>query len=227
MEPGTYRIVNLAHGTVITENNMGVVGYHTAGHKGLWFAQRSGEGYRFKNVVSGGYLAVASTVDHNCELYSSRYPTTWALTFNPEHRGHDLYGILMGDTDRILDLSSGADGTKARTCHIAFGEFAKSQISRFMRSLNPFMKDQPNTGCGNSYPIDEEVPDLARAQRAEETIKSQVAEIGYLRQLILDDRQEKAESRSKLSQLNQDITELKSQVGRLEVLLAERFATAA
>ncbi|KAH7329793.1 hypothetical protein B0J17DRAFT_679669 [Rhizoctonia solani] len=57
--------------------------------------------------------------------------------------------------------------------------------------------------------------------RTEETIKSQVAEIGFLRQLIADARKAKAESHLKLLQLTQDVTALKSQAERLELLLAE------
>ncbi|CAE6470141.1 unnamed protein product [Rhizoctonia solani] len=119
MKPGTYRIVNLASGTAITEIGPGEVASRPVDYDSKtqqWFAQHSGDGYQFKSLKSGGYLAIASINDHNGELYSSGYPTSWMLFPNPEHRGHNTYGILMGDTDLILDLADGpkrADKTKA------------------------------------------------------------------------------------------------------------------
>ncbi|KAG8726438.1 hypothetical protein FRC11_000135 [Ceratobasidium sp. 423] len=106
MKPGTYRIVNLASGTAITQTGLGEVASRTVDHDSKdqqWFSQRSGDVYRFRNVASGGYLAIASTDD--CELYCGGYPTTWMLVANHEHRSHNTYGIIMGDTDRILDFA--------------------------------------------------------------------------------------------------------------------------
>ncbi|KAL5638158.1 hypothetical protein ACGC1H_005011 [Rhizoctonia solani] len=184
MQPGTYIIVNLTNKTAITNNDLGVVGWRKVDSRNQqWFIQNSGEGYRFKNVASGGYLAVASTVDQNCDLYCSGYPTTWALVSNPEHKGHGLYGVMMGDTDRILDLSDGADGTK---------------IYAFSHSLH-------KGSTGHRVWIFERVND----------------EAGDDRLFATDRRLGEAESLSNLSELNQKVTRLTSQVERLELLLAE------
>ncbi|KAJ1305855.1 hypothetical protein OPQ81_010579 [Rhizoctonia solani] len=117
MKPGTYRIVNLKRGTAITENHIGTVGWRVEESKGqLWFAQRSGEGYRFKNLETGGYLVAVVKTDLENRAYCGGYPTTWALVPNLEHRGYGIYGIVMGNMDYILDLSgwgNTADGTKA------------------------------------------------------------------------------------------------------------------
>ncbi|CUA74171.1 hypothetical protein RSOLAG22IIIB_11004 [Rhizoctonia solani] len=179
MRPGTYRIVNLVSGTAITETRDGAVGWQLVdGKHQQWFAQRSGEGYRFQNVASGGYLAVASTNDHNNQLYCGGYPTTWMLFSNPEHRGKGVYAIIMGDTDRILDLNSWggkADGTKITA--FAQPEFTCSECRTWC-----FERISDETGEGPTE------TQLALV-RAEKTIQNQAAEIEFLRKLLLDSRE--------------------------------------
>ncbi|CAE6470107.1 unnamed protein product [Rhizoctonia solani] len=173
MKPGTYRIVNLVSGTVITETENGAVGWQlTGGKHQQWFAQRSGEGYQFQNVTSGGYLTIASTNDNNNKLYCGAYPTTWMLVTNPEYTGKDVYGIVMGDTDRVLDLND--------------NDFFQTRIQR-----RPEMQ---NVEIRTYKPSDETGEDPTEAQlalaRAEKTIQTQAAEIEFLRKLLLGSRQE-------------------------------------
>ncbi|KAH7329794.1 hypothetical protein B0J17DRAFT_632542 [Rhizoctonia solani] len=92
MRPGTYKIVNLKSGTAITGNHLGTVGWRINDSKHQqWFILHSGEGYQFKNVATGGYLAVAIIGDSGNRLYCSGYPTTWSLVPNTEYRGYGIY----------------------------------------------------------------------------------------------------------------------------------------
>ncbi|CAE6470121.1 unnamed protein product [Rhizoctonia solani] len=171
MKPGTYRIVNLNSGTAITANHRGTVGWHKQDSKDQqWFAQASGKGYRFRNIASGGYLAVTSTTDSDNRLYCGEYPTTWALVTNPDHSGHEVYGIMIGDTDRMLDLIH----AYSRARH---NGSTKHRTWRFER-----ISDE--TG--------EELPSLTQTKealsRAEKTIQTQASEIEFLRKLLLDGR---------------------------------------
>ncbi|KAL5638174.1 hypothetical protein ACGC1H_005020 [Rhizoctonia solani] len=181
MKPGTYRIVNLVSGTVITETANGAVGWQlTCGKHQQWFVQRSGDGYRFQNATSGVYLAVASTDDNNNQLYCGAYPTTWMLITNPEYTGKDVYGIMMGDTDRVLDLNSWggkADGTKITA--FSKSEFKGGPKCRMWR----FERINDETGEG---PTEAQLA----LTRAEKIIQTQAAEIEFLRKLLLDSRQE-------------------------------------
>ncbi|KAL5638173.1 hypothetical protein ACGC1H_005019 [Rhizoctonia solani] len=182
MKPGTYRIVNLNSGTAITANHRGTVGWRKQDSKDQqWFAQASGKGYRFKNVAFSGYLAVTSTTDSDNRLHCGEYPTTWALVINPDHSGHEVYGIMMGDTDRMLDLvnwGSSTDGTEIR----AYSR-ARHNGSTKHRTWK-FERISDETG--------EELSSLAQTKealsRAEKTVQTQAAEIEFLRKLLLDGR---------------------------------------
>ncbi|CAE6510389.1 unnamed protein product [Rhizoctonia solani] len=188
MKPGTYKIVNLASGTAMTDTGSGVVGQRKGDtQRQQWFAQQSGEGYQFKNVGSGGYLALMSTDDHRNELYCGVYPTTWKLTHNPHHTGQDTHGMMMGDTDRILDLGnwgSSADGTRIHG--FSHSRHNASTIHRVWK----FERINDQTG--------EVSPELAKAKeelsRAQNTIQTQATEIEFLRKLLLDSRQKRSVS---------------------------------
>ncbi|CAE6435639.1 unnamed protein product [Rhizoctonia solani] len=157
----------------------------TANDTGDWFVQLSGEGYRLKNVESGGYLAMPFHGDSDNRAYCGGYPTTWILVPNHEHRGYGVYGIMAGDTDRILDLTdwgNAANGTLIySTCRTRHTGATKHMAWKFEH-----LSDE--TG--------EETPAQTQTQealsRSEEIIEAQAAEIQFLRRLVLDLRQDVA-----------------------------------
>jgi len=107
IEPGTYRIINVASGTAmaIPENNIwDVVCWERNDNKNQkWFAQRSGEGYRFKNCQFGHYLAISET--RVCApVYAAWYPTSWQLIQNKED--NNMYIMKSGDVDLVIDLDN-------------------------------------------------------------------------------------------------------------------------
>ncbi|KDN36993.1 hypothetical protein RSAG8_10446, partial [Rhizoctonia solani AG-8 WAC10335] len=184
MKPGTYRIINLKGGTAITVNHLGTVGWRVEDSKNQqWFVQSSGEGYRFKNVAAGGYLAVVAHEDSGGTVYCGGYPTTWALVPNLEHRGYSIYGIVVGDTDHTLDLTdwgNAADGTKiysgSRTKHTG--------STQHMAWKFQHINDDPG----------EESPSIAQTREAltlmQRTANAQAIEIKLLREFLLTSRQE-------------------------------------
>ncbi|CAE6417735.1 unnamed protein product [Rhizoctonia solani] len=214
MKPGTYRIVNIVSDTAITKTESGIVGWRReAGNRQLWFAQPSGKGYQFKNVASGGYLAISSTTDNKNKLYCGGYPTTWMLVSNPEYTGNDTYGIIMGDTDRILDLSNWgdrADGTVIfAVSHTQFTGGPKCRVWIFER-----ISDE----------TDEDSPSLSQTREAlicaEKINKTQESEISFLRHLLTLSLQSQGKD-SEVLQLKSEVARLTSQVERLERTLAE------
>ncbi|CAE6521184.1 unnamed protein product, partial [Rhizoctonia solani] len=185
MKPGTYRIVNLKSGTAIAVNHLGTVGWHIEDSKSQKFVQHSGEGYRFKNSETGGYLAAVFDDDLNNRVYCSGYPTTWVLVPNPAHRGHGIYGIIIGETDRVVDLTgwgNATDGTKlyvvSRTEHTG--------STQHMAWKFEYLKFSDEMG--------EESPSLSRAQEAlareQQTVRVQAHEIKLLREFLLASREE-------------------------------------
>ncbi|KDN36994.1 hypothetical protein RSAG8_10447, partial [Rhizoctonia solani AG-8 WAC10335] len=149
-----------------------------------WFVQRSGEGYRFKNVATGGYLAAIYGEDSNDRAYCGGYPTTWTLVPNPEHRGYGIYGITIGDTDRGLDLldwGSTTDGTihaNSRTRHTAS---THHWCWRF-EHINDDTGEEPTSSTQTQ-------PDLSRLETA---VQAQAVEIRRLQESLLASRQEVA-----------------------------------
>ncbi|KAF8608033.1 hypothetical protein BDV93DRAFT_519106 [Ceratobasidium sp. AG-I] len=115
IEPGTYRIINVASETAITVPNYdhwAVVGWESTEEPNQhWFVQRSGEGFRFKNCFYGQYITLAST-DWFSKVYLGRYPASWQIL--PSEAGS--YVIQYGDADRVLDLHDaygpGRDGNE-------------------------------------------------------------------------------------------------------------------
>ncbi|CAE6508329.1 unnamed protein product [Rhizoctonia solani] len=199
MKSGVYRILNLKSSTAMTENHLGaVVGWRRQDTKDQqWFVQESGKGYQFRNVASGGYIAIACIADSDNKIYCSDYPTTWALVPNPEHRGHSHFSIMMGDTDRILDLSdwgNTANGTQiSASSRIRHGNSPTQHMTwKFERIGDEAREELSAPAQGTGRTVD---------YHAEEMIKSQAAEIAFLRQLVLDSRQEVSRLLSQLERL--------------------------
>ncbi|KAL5638169.1 hypothetical protein ACGC1H_005017 [Rhizoctonia solani] len=96
MKSGTYRIVNLSNEKAIADDDNKIVFSRKEDSKDQqWFVQRAGDGYRFKNVASGGYLAVVVNGKYDSEsqiAYSGRYPMTWMLVSDPNNTGRTIYG---------------------------------------------------------------------------------------------------------------------------------------
>ncbi|KAG8755879.1 hypothetical protein FRC11_005718 [Ceratobasidium sp. 423] len=100
--------------------------------------------------------------------------------------------IMMGDTDRILDLidwSNAADGTcihgTPRRRHIAGGGSTQHMAWKF---------EHISDETGEETPSSAQIQDAL--SRAEKTIQTQAAEIEFLRRLILDSRQEAASAQT-------------------------------
>ncbi|KAF8608034.1 hypothetical protein BDV93DRAFT_519107 [Ceratobasidium sp. AG-I] len=105
LEPGTYRIVNVASDTAITvphHNRWDVVGWERHGDRNQrWFVQRSGEGYQFKNCQYGYYMAVVEP-KWNARPFLSQYPTSWQLVQNRDD--YNMYIIKCAGIDRVIEL---------------------------------------------------------------------------------------------------------------------------
>ncbi|EUC56440.1 hypothetical protein RSOL_179440 [Rhizoctonia solani AG-3 Rhs1AP] len=195
MRPGTYKILNLKSGTAMTENDLGTVGWRNENTKDQqWFVQVSGEGYRIKNVASGGYLSAIYGEDSDDRAYCGGYPTTWTLVPNPEHRGYNIYGITIGDTDRGLDLQywgSTIDGTKihanSRTRHTGS---THHWCWRF-EYINDDQGEEPT----NSTQIQQDL------SRLETIIQAQLAEIKLLKESLLTGQQEFSRLTTQLEKL--------------------------
>lgn len=119
IEPGTYRITNVAGGTAIAvpdSNVWDIVCWGKNNSKNQqWFAQRSGDGYRFKNCRHGGYLAISET-RMNAPLYSAWYPTTWKLIQNSDD--HNMYIMKCGDVNLVIDLDNYGAGNNGNHLHV-------------------------------------------------------------------------------------------------------------
>jgi hypothetical protein len=110
VEPGTYIIISVASGIVMTVpggNGWDVVCWHKHGEMNQqvgmlffsesnpmqtlwkWFVQQSGEGYRIKNCEKGDYLTISSMADEVAKVYCGRYPKTWEL--NQGHEDHNMH----------------------------------------------------------------------------------------------------------------------------------------
>ncbi|CAE6346903.1 unnamed protein product [Rhizoctonia solani] len=196
MKPGTYRIVNLKSNTAIIENHLGTVGWRKLeGSKNQqWFVQISGEGYRFKNVESGGYLAVSITGDWGNRVYCGGYPTTWTLAPNPEYKGLGIYGIMVGDTDLILDLLDWGNKSDGTSIH-ASSRVLHTGSTQHMAWKFEHLSDE----TGEESPTGAQIKEAL--SRSEKTIEAQAAEIQFLRTLILDIRQDVARITSQTEKL--------------------------
>ncbi|KAF8706698.1 hypothetical protein RHS03_04806, partial [Rhizoctonia solani] len=156
-----------------------------------WLVQPSGEGYQFKNVASGGYLAVAITAEYGNRVHCSGYPTTWALVPNHEHRGYNIYGIMVGDTDRILDLikwGDKSDGTPIEATHRYRHTGSTHHMAWKFECLSEDTSEE-------SFTHSEAKEKLSRSEKI---IETQAAEIQFLRQLVLDIRQDIARMTSRM-----------------------------
>ncbi|CAE6419692.1 unnamed protein product [Rhizoctonia solani] len=102
IEPGTYRIVNLARNKVLrvpSECPDTIASWHAQDEPNQkWFIQRTGGGYRFKNCGHGKYLSVHGTQCNSRAYHGS--PTTWKII--PQTPGG--YLIQLEEVDRVLDL---------------------------------------------------------------------------------------------------------------------------
>ncbi|CAE6539513.1 unnamed protein product [Rhizoctonia solani] len=197
MKPGTYRIVNLSNEKAIADDDDKIVFSRKEDCKDQqWFVQPAGDGYRFKNVASGGYLAVVVNGKYDSEsqiAYSGRYPTTWMLVSDPKSTGRTIYGVKMADTHYLLNVSSdrSSDGD-TQLCTVSYGYSYPSSESRSRAWKFEQLSDV----------TDSELPGVTRTPivdpRAEERIKSQAAEIAFLRELVLDNRREVAKLLSQM-----------------------------
>ncbi|CAE6470135.1 unnamed protein product [Rhizoctonia solani] len=197
MKPGTYRIVNLSNEKAIADDDDKIVFSRKEDCKDQqWFVQPAGDGYRFKNVASGGYLAVVVNGKYDSEsqiAYSGRYPTTWMLVSDPKSTGRTIYGVKMADTHYLLNVSSdrSSDGD-TQLCTVSYGYSYLSSESRSRAWKFEQLSDV----------TDSELPGVTRTPivdpRAEERIKSQAAEIAFLRELVLDNRREVAKLLSQM-----------------------------
>ncbi|CAE6346948.1 unnamed protein product [Rhizoctonia solani] len=102
LEPGTYRIVNLARKKVLrvpNENPDTIASWQVQDEPNQkWFIQRAGGGYRFKNCGHGKYLSVHDTQCNSQAYHGS--PTTWRIV----PRTPTGYLIQLEAIDRVLDL---------------------------------------------------------------------------------------------------------------------------
>ncbi|KAG8774872.1 hypothetical protein FRC12_001780 [Ceratobasidium sp. 428] len=111
VEPGTYRIVNVASGTcIMAYKDWDAVCWRR--HEAMdqhWYVQRSGAGYRIKNRMNGLYLVVSETTDTNppAKVFCGRYPTTWEL--NQGIKDYEMYIIKQAGCDRVVDLDGFGD----------------------------------------------------------------------------------------------------------------------
>ncbi|KAG8717319.1 hypothetical protein FRC08_007702 [Ceratobasidium sp. 394] len=113
VEPGTYRITNVASGTSIVSYDEGAVCWQREDCESQhWVVHRVGQGYQFENSGTGWYLCLGYT-DVGAQLHYSRYPTTWELSQSPED--HNTYMIQYPGTDRIVELDGrGAKGNATK-----------------------------------------------------------------------------------------------------------------
>ncbi|KAJ1305858.1 hypothetical protein OPQ81_010581 [Rhizoctonia solani] len=102
IEPGTYRIVNLARNKALRvpdECPDTIAGWHSQDEPNQkWFIQRVTGGYRFKNCGYGRYLSVHGTQCNSQAYHGS--PTTWKII--PQKSSG--YLIQLEAVDRVLDL---------------------------------------------------------------------------------------------------------------------------
>ncbi|CAE6470155.1 unnamed protein product [Rhizoctonia solani] len=102
IEPGTYRIVNLARNKVLRVPNEypdTIASWHVQDEPNQkWLIERNDGGYRFKNCGHGQYLSVRSTQSNSQAYHGS--PTTWKII--PQTSGG--YLIQLETIDRVLDL---------------------------------------------------------------------------------------------------------------------------
>ncbi|CUA74174.1 hypothetical protein RSOLAG22IIIB_11008 [Rhizoctonia solani] len=102
VEPGTYRIVNLARNKALrvpSEYPETISSWHTEDEPNQkWFVQRTGGGYRLKNCGHGQYLSIRGTQCNSQAYHGS--PTTWKII--PQRPGG--YLIQLEKIDRVLDL---------------------------------------------------------------------------------------------------------------------------
>ncbi|KAF8593109.1 hypothetical protein BDV93DRAFT_530007 [Ceratobasidium sp. AG-I] len=109
LKPGTYRIMNVASKTVIhapDNDRRKVVGWAPStqhNKQQMWFVQRAGRGYQFKNCYSGTYFGVPNT-NASTQLCASGYPMTWVLHLI---QGEDTFVLQLPGNDRILSLDNG------------------------------------------------------------------------------------------------------------------------
>ncbi|KAF8607880.1 hypothetical protein BDV93DRAFT_282483 [Ceratobasidium sp. AG-I] len=107
LKPGTYRIVNVLTKTVIEapdKDRRKVVSWAPLAHNDkhqMWFVQRAGRGYQFKNCHFGTYFGVPSA-NIDTIVCASEYPMTWVL--HPI-QGEDTFVLQVPGNDRILSLS--------------------------------------------------------------------------------------------------------------------------
>ncbi|KAF8593107.1 hypothetical protein BDV93DRAFT_549631 [Ceratobasidium sp. AG-I] len=108
LKPGTYRIVNVCTKTVIEapdkDRRKVVCWAHLAPNDKhqMWFVQRAGRGYQFKNCHFGSYFGAPNT-EISTLVCASEFPMTWAL--HPI-QGHDTFLLQVPGNDRILSLNS-------------------------------------------------------------------------------------------------------------------------
>ncbi|CAE6468228.1 unnamed protein product [Rhizoctonia solani] len=106
------------------------------------------------------------------------------LVPHPDYTGHNTYLIMMGDTDRALDLNdwgNANDGTKITAFCNAQLKGPKCRVWKFERI---------NDDSGEETPRPTQIQEALL--RAEQVNKAQEAEIVFLRQLVLDGRQQAA-----------------------------------
>ncbi|KAG9079040.1 hypothetical protein FRC06_007987 [Ceratobasidium sp. 370] len=117
VQPGTYRIVSVASGTYITlHNHWDAVCWRKLDNKNQqWYIQRSGEGYRIKNCLTGLYLVVSDTA-LGAKVFCGRYPTTWEL--NQGMEDHDMYIVKLAGCDRVVGLHWGKADDGNEVCFL-------------------------------------------------------------------------------------------------------------
>ncbi|CAE7140717.1 unnamed protein product [Rhizoctonia solani] len=102
VEPGIYRIVNLARNKALRVPNESpdtIASWHAQDESNQkWLVQRISGGYRFKNCGHGRYLSVHDT-QCNSRVHHG-LPTTWKII----PRAPGGYLIQLETIDRVLDL---------------------------------------------------------------------------------------------------------------------------
>ncbi|CAE6443906.1 unnamed protein product [Rhizoctonia solani] len=102
LEPGTYRIINLARKKVLrvpNEDTNTITSWQVQDEPNQkWLIQRAGSGYEFKNCEHGKYLSVRDTQCNSQAYHGS--PTTWKII----PQAPNGYLIQLEAIDRVLDL---------------------------------------------------------------------------------------------------------------------------
>ncbi|KAB5594644.1 hypothetical protein CTheo_1966 [Ceratobasidium theobromae] len=233
--PGTYYIVSVAAPKNVIEvpscNEERVVCSSRNNEPNQqWYLQRSGRGYKIKNMKYGVYLATGGS-KYGSPIGTSPVPTSWTLM-----RTHEGYSIQYGDEDKVVDLHYGLD-FEGNVMHIRpvggspahrrwkFEHIRFVGFSGLIHYYSILKANSDDVGGEEAETIEDQVEHLHQQLRAKNIqIALKDAELASKdRQLAQQKRELQAALRSRSegqSQLLQaKIAELHQRVGELEQLV--------